>query len=223
MSVKAALAKPTKITAPRRRATSRPAIIAAAAKLFAKIGYSKCEMDTIAAKLGVAKGTLYLHFASKEELFSACVDDGLARSRQAMAKATAQEPDLLKQLALAIQAYLTFFDRNPHCVELVLQERALFRSRRPRSYFKNRDINRTRWREVYEQLIRQKRFRNDLPVDRILDVVGNILYGAIFTNYFSGKSASSKEQFDAIWKVLMQGLSLTASNSGQSSTGAAQR
>lgn len=201
MSVKA-----VKSAHKRRRATSRQAIIAAAARLFAKVGYWECDMEAIAAKLGVAKGTLYLHFKSKEALFSACADDVLARSRKAMAKASDDEHDLLRRPALAIRAYLEFFDKHPHFVELVLQERAIFRSRKPPSYFKNRNINRTKWREVWQALIDQKRVRGDLPVERILDVVGNIMYGAIFTNYFVGKSASTEEQFEAIWKVLTKGL-----------------
>lgn len=207
MSVKTPIAKSTKTSSPRRRATSREAIISAAARLFAKVGYSECDMEAIAAKLGVAKGTLYLHFVSKEALFSACVDDGLSQSREAMAAASDNEPDLLKKPALAIRAYLTFFDKHPHFVELVLQERALFKSRRPPSYFKNRNINRTKWREVWQTLIDQKRIRADLPVDRILDVVGNVMYGAIFTNHFVGKSTSTDEQFESIWKVLLTGLS----------------
>ncbi len=163
-------------------------------------------MDTIAAKLSVAKGTLYLHFVSKESLFCACVDDGMARSQEAIKKAVDGETDPLQCIALAIRGYLAFFDRHPHYIELLLQERAIFRSRRPPSYFKNRDVNRNRWRAVYEELIKAKRFRNDLPVERILDVVGNILYGTIFTNYFVGKAVSTEEQFEAIWKVLMKGL-----------------
>jgi AcrR family transcriptional regulator len=199
-------AKTAKSAPKRRRATSRDAILAAAGRLFAKVGYSECDMEAIAAKLGVAKGTLYLHFESKEALFSACVDDALARSRDAMSKASDDEPDLLQRPALAIRAYLAFFDKYPHFVELVLQERAIFKSRRPPSYFKNRNINRTKWREVWQALIEQKRIRGDLPVDRILDVVGNVMYGAIFTNYFVGKSISTEEQFDVIWKVLTKGL-----------------
>lgn len=212
MSVKSASVKMPKSASPRRvtrrTATSRPAIIAAAAKLFAKIGYSECEMDTIAAKLSVAKGTLYLHFVSKEALFCACVDDGMSRSQEAVKRAAEMEPDPLRRVALAIRAYLAFFDRHPHYIELLLQERAIFRSRRPPSYFKNRDVNRNRWRAVYEELIKAKRFRDDLPVERILDVVGNILYGTIFTNYFVGKAVSTEEQFDVIWKVLMKGLAI---------------
>jgi AcrR family transcriptional regulator len=197
-----------KIHSPRRRATSREAIIAAAAKLFAKMGYSECEMDRLAAKLGIAKGTLYLYFDSKEALFCACVDDGMTGSQVAVNKAVEGEDDLLSKLQKAIRAYLGFFDRHPHYVELLLQERAIFRSRRPPSYFKNRDSIRGRWRAVYEELIRQKKLRADLPVERILDVVGSVLYGAIFTNFFVGRAVSKEEQFDAIWKVLMNGISL---------------
>ena len=46
-------------------------ITKAAMKNFAKFGYSKTKMDEIAKTADVSKGTLYLYFASKEDLFYA--------------------------------------------------------------------------------------------------------------------------------------------------------
>jgi AcrR family transcriptional regulator len=130
----------------------------------------------------------------------------MLRAQKTTHAAADAETDLLQKLSSAIRAYLGFFDRHPHYIELLLQERAIFRSRRPPSYFKNRDVNRSRWREVYLALMEQGRIRNDLPVERILDVVGSLLYGAIFTNYFVGRSVSAQEQFEAIWSVLLNGI-----------------
>ena len=50
----------------------RECILQAAASLFMKEGYFKVTMDMVAEKAGVAKGTLYLYFKNKDELF-ACV------------------------------------------------------------------------------------------------------------------------------------------------------
>ena len=48
-------------------------ILRAALLVFAKKGFYDATMEDIAQKAGVAKGTLYLYFASKEELFSRMV------------------------------------------------------------------------------------------------------------------------------------------------------
>lgn len=52
-------------------------IICAALEIFWKDGFWEARMDDIAAEAGVAKGTLYLYFASKEELFKAVVQHRL--------------------------------------------------------------------------------------------------------------------------------------------------
>jgi AcrR family transcriptional regulator len=58
----------------RRRKEARPAeIIAAAAKLFADHGFAATKLDDVARLAGVAKGSIYLYFDTKEELFRAVV------------------------------------------------------------------------------------------------------------------------------------------------------
>jgi AcrR family transcriptional regulator len=67
-------------TAPRRerRKESRPSeLLAAALELFVERGYAATRLDDIAARAGVSKGTLYLYFANKEELFKALVRENI--------------------------------------------------------------------------------------------------------------------------------------------------
>jgi AcrR family transcriptional regulator len=57
-----------------RRKDARPEeIIAAALELFVERGYASTRLDDVAAHAGVSKGTLYLYFENKEELFKAVV------------------------------------------------------------------------------------------------------------------------------------------------------
>ena len=46
-------------------------------KLFAKKGYDATSIEDITAEVGVAKGTLYYHFTSKEEIFNFLVEEGM--------------------------------------------------------------------------------------------------------------------------------------------------
>ncbi len=60
--------KPTKTW--QRRKQARPGeILEAALAVFADKGFSAARMEDIAAKAGVTKGTIYLYFQSKEEVF----------------------------------------------------------------------------------------------------------------------------------------------------------
>ena len=66
------------VTRWRRRKEARPQELTdAALALFVEKGYAATRLDEIAAQAGVSKGTLYLYFSSKEELFKAVVREGL--------------------------------------------------------------------------------------------------------------------------------------------------
>lgn len=62
-----------------RRAQDRPReICAAALEVFADKGFAAAKLDEIARRAGVSKGTLYLYFEDKEDLFRAVVRDTIA-------------------------------------------------------------------------------------------------------------------------------------------------
>ena len=46
-------------------------------KLFAEKGYDATSIEDITATVGVAKGTLYYHFSSKEEIFNFLIEEGM--------------------------------------------------------------------------------------------------------------------------------------------------
>jgi AcrR family transcriptional regulator len=54
-------------------AARRQAILDAALIVFAERGFEAARLDDIAARVGIAKGTLYLYFADKEALFEALI------------------------------------------------------------------------------------------------------------------------------------------------------
>ena len=62
-----------------RRAEDRPReICAAALEVFAEKGFAAAKLDEIAKRAGVSKGTLYLYFQDKAELFRAVIRDTVA-------------------------------------------------------------------------------------------------------------------------------------------------
>lgn len=70
----AAIAKPRW----ERRKNARPAeLVEAALEQFVEKGYAATRLEDVAARAGVSKGTLYLYFANKQELFKAVVRSAL--------------------------------------------------------------------------------------------------------------------------------------------------
>jgi AcrR family transcriptional regulator len=57
-----------------RREDIRDLILDAVDGLLARFGYRKMTMDDVAREVGIGKGTIYLHFPSKEELVLAHID-----------------------------------------------------------------------------------------------------------------------------------------------------
>ena len=73
----------------RRRKSERPGdIIAAALDIFAAKGFAGARMDEIAQRAGVSKGTLYLYFATKEDMFRAVVREVVVPNVEAVQQAT---------------------------------------------------------------------------------------------------------------------------------------
>jgi len=180
-------------------------ILAVAARQFARRGYQNTDLDRVANELGVAKGTLYRYFPSKQKLFLATVDRGMVLLREYVRGKYENVADPIERLRVAIRAYLEFFERNPDQAELLILERAVFRDRRKPTYFTHREANSQEWKDVYTELIRAGRLRR-MPVERIMDAIHNLVYGTMFTNHFTGPHPSLEHQTEDIVDVLFHGI-----------------
>jgi len=76
----------------------RDQVVSAAHRIFAAKGFAKATVDEIAEAAGVAKGTVYLYFESKEEIYWAALNRGLdelhARTREAFDSETTPKAKL---------------------------------------------------------------------------------------------------------------------------------
>jgi AcrR family transcriptional regulator len=89
-----------------RRKEARPAeLMAAALDLFVERGFAATRLDDVAARAGVSKGTLYLYFSSKEELFKAVIRSGIVplieRGERLQEEHTGTAADLLREIVFS--------------------------------------------------------------------------------------------------------------------------
>lgn len=181
-------------------------ILEVATKIFASDGYQNTDLQEVANELGVAKGTLYRYFPSKQELFLACVDHGRNRLEEQVMRSLTLSSDPLETIAAVIRAFFAFFDAHPELVELIIQERAEFRDRNKHTYFFQCDAcDDDPWEALISEPIRAGRMRN-VPVKRVTDVLSNLVYGTMFSNYFTGRHESLEAQTDDILDVVFNGL-----------------
>jgi AcrR family transcriptional regulator len=186
-------------------ANRREEILDAAVRLFAEHGYADTDTQLLADELGVGKGTLYRYFPSKRELFLAAADRAMRLLRERIDSCIEGIEEPLERIAAAIRAYLGFFAERPEFVELLMQERAQFKDRKKPTYFVHREANQERWRVLYRSLIAEGRVR-DMPAERISDAVSNLVYGTMFSNYFTGSHKSPEAQAQDILDVIFNGI-----------------
>ncbi|MCL2554649.1 MAG: TetR/AcrR family transcriptional regulator [Actinomycetia bacterium] len=113
------------MTTARREATRRK-LYEAAVTLIAEQGFSATTVDEIAERAGVAKGTVYYNFASKNDLFEELLRHGVGRLtvslRRAEEDTAAAGGSRVDALDAMIRAGLTFIVRNPSFTQLYVAE-----------------------------------------------------------------------------------------------------
>jgi AcrR family transcriptional regulator len=183
----------------------RSAILKVAAEIFARHGFSDTDVQWIADRLKISKGTIYRYFPSKETLFISTVEQGMVQANQHIDAARQTARDKIDEIRLAVIAYLQYFKDNPELVELFVQERAEFKERRRPIYFQHRDVRRVPWRKYFADLMAKGRIRA-MPVDRVMDALGSLLYGTILTNHFTGRQRPFEAQAQDLLDVFFNGV-----------------
>ena len=118
-------------TTRRRRAVSaedksqrRDEIMAAAKEVFARKGFHDTTIADIAKQAGLAYGSIYWYFDSKDELFHAlmAVEEGALRSHIAAAVGARQDGDGEAPFRTAVQATFEFVESDKATVKLLFRD-----------------------------------------------------------------------------------------------------
>ncbi|HEX8855221.1 MAG TPA: TetR/AcrR family transcriptional regulator [Thermoleophilaceae bacterium] len=88
-----------------RQAAVRERIVAAALDRVAEGGYASASVQAVAARAGVATGTVYRHFPSKADLFAEVFRRATEREVDVVAEVTGGEGPVLERIARAIEAF----------------------------------------------------------------------------------------------------------------------
>jgi AcrR family transcriptional regulator len=180
-------------------------ILDAAVSTFAAKGYAQTDVQEIADHVGVGKGTVYRHFGNKEALFLAAVKHARDKLITAVDAVQDQESDPLVQLRTCMTAILRFFDAHPEVVELLIEERALFRNRRPSLFFEHDEARQQEWADRLRAMIQAGVLR-DIPVHEIQDTISRFVFGAMFFNYFEGSRQPLADDPHTMFDILFHGL-----------------
>ncbi len=90
------------------KALNRQAILAAAREAFAELGYEAASVRDIVRRTGLASGTFYNYYRSKEEVAQALAADAADRLRPIVGACREQAADFRSYLDGIVRAYFTF-------------------------------------------------------------------------------------------------------------------
>jgi AcrR family transcriptional regulator len=94
-------------------------LLEAAAQEFGRRGFHEAAITGITARAGVALGTFYTYFESKEELFRALVRDMSQATRAHVAEAVRGAPDRLAAERIGLAAFIAFTRRHPELYRII--------------------------------------------------------------------------------------------------------
>lgn len=156
---------------------SRRLILDTAARLLRSGGYHQTTLREIAEAVGIRKASLYYHFASKEEIVEAVVNDGVRFVHEAVVAALAEAKDAAPRLRLeaAIGAHLTALHGNSDYTSASIKVFTFGETPTPDSV---RRVRRA-YEDVWRELIAELQASGALPRERAPDVLRYLLLGAM--------------------------------------------
>jgi AcrR family transcriptional regulator len=101
-------------------------ILRAARKVFARKGYADTVVDDIAAEAGIGKGTLYLYFPSKEQVYLAALLEDARKLNRLTREAMGAAATWKDKLRAYMEVKLSYFDAHQDFVRIYMTE---FRNR----------------------------------------------------------------------------------------------
>ena len=91
-------------------------------RLFAEKGYDATSIEEITATVGVAKGTLYYHFSSKEEIFNFLVEEGVKLLKNSVAIKTAKHTKSVDKLKAIVLIEIKILVKYEDFIRIILSE-----------------------------------------------------------------------------------------------------
>ena len=182
-------------------------ILEAARKVFAKRGFHEATVDDIADAAGVAKGTVYLYYQSKRDVYFAALKFGIAQMYSLLVQELKKVSTPEEKLKALIASKLAYFDENRDFFKIYYSELGNIPSAHPGgidSELKALYQEQARLVEaILKEGVRKKVLRN-LRTEQTAFAISDIIRGVV-THRILGWSKSKISQdvdfiFDMIWK-----------------------
>lgn len=192
-----------------RQKTNRDAILDATDRLLARYGYKKMTIDDLAKEVGIGKGSVYLHFESKEEIALSHIDRIIARLRvKLMDIARRGGPPEKRLRAMLLERVLYRFDSVQHYSQSLNELLAQLRPRlldRRRKYFEDEA-------KIFAEVVKEGKalgiFESKDPARTAFSLLDatNALLPYSLSAYELGERADIEKKIKLVADLLLNGL-----------------
>jgi AcrR family transcriptional regulator len=183
-------------------------ILEAARRIFARLGYAATSVEDIAREAGMAKGTIYLYFKSKEEVFTAVLASDLECLINKTIEGMSAEKTFTARLTVFLNLRLAYVQHNRDFLSIYFAE---FGSRCSRSVFISETIDKLFWRgfefmrQCLEQAIAQGELR-PMPVEPAVFAIFDIARGFAERHLRGWAHVSLEEDLTFTQSLILTGL-----------------
>ena len=91
-------------------------------KLFAEKGYDATSIEEITATVGVAKGTLYYHFSSKEEIFNFLIEEGIKLLQNSVDIKTSKHNNYIDKIKAIVLIQIKIVAKYENIITILLSQ-----------------------------------------------------------------------------------------------------
>jgi len=170
---------PSRSTRRRRPADRREQILSAAARLFAEFGFETTSVRQIADQVNILPGSLYHHFATKEDMLHAILREPLERITKSHLDLLNLEGNAEQQLIASVASRFNDAIANWQANAILVNDAAFFRSNEDFSYVQ---AAKSQSYKVQETILlngmREGLFRPDLDVYMMIGTIARMLSSA---------------------------------------------
>jgi len=184
----------------------REVILSRAADLFAKQGVAGTTVREIADAVGILSGSLYHHFASKDEIVEAIVGSFMADLVERYDAVLSKGSDPRTKLAGLIAASLRTVADHPHATEIYQNDaRYLQHEGAPGDVVSGARTVRNAWIGVLEEGAKAAVFRDDVPVKVIYPLLRDGVW--LTARWFAPTKAYGYDELASDYlKVFLEGI-----------------
>jgi TetR/AcrR family fatty acid metabolism transcriptional regulator len=182
-------------------------IIDAAIRVFARDGYYNSRVSDIAREAGIASGTIYLYFKTKDDILVTLFRVKMAEWVAQVRRQIAGEPDAVAKIRRLVALHFSVLEADPHLAEVVQVE-----LRQGHKFFRGASAHEVSAYfdvigAVLHEGIAAGQFRKDLPVKMAV----KMLFGAmdqVATSWVLGKRAYQlSEAAEPVASIFLRGVS----------------